>query len=90
MDRALRRLEALMAVADSKGTLLISGTGEAYMLALLKRHPREPLRLAREQRDGQPWFRVLYGNYPDRALAERVMGSLPSELPQRRCQVVTL
>jgi general secretion pathway protein D len=69
---------------------LISGTGEAYMLALLKRHPREPLRLQRDQRDGQPWFRVLYGNYPDRALAERVMASLPSELPQRRSQVVTL
>lgn len=28
MDRALRRLEALMAVADAKGTLLISGTGD--------------------------------------------------------------
>ena len=27
-DRALRRLEALMAVSDSKGTLLISGTGD--------------------------------------------------------------
>lgn len=27
-DRALRKLEALMAVADSKGTLLISGTGD--------------------------------------------------------------
>lgn len=27
-DRALRRLEALMAVADDKGTLLISGTGD--------------------------------------------------------------
>ena len=69
---------------------LISGTGEAYMLALLKRHPREPLRLAREQRDGQPWFRVLYGNYPDRVLADRVLRSLPSELPQRLSKVVTL
>jgi general secretion pathway protein D len=67
---------------------LISGSGEAYMLALLKRHPREPLRLAREQRDGQPWFRVLYGNYPDRALAERVLRSLPSELPHQRARVV--
>lgn len=28
MDRVLRRLEALMAVADSKSTLLISGTGD--------------------------------------------------------------
>ena len=28
MDRALRRLEALMVVADSKATLLISGTGD--------------------------------------------------------------
>jgi ATP-dependent HslUV protease subunit HslV len=28
MDRALRRLEALMAVADSRCTLLISGTGD--------------------------------------------------------------
>jgi ATP-dependent HslUV protease, peptidase subunit HslV len=27
-DRALRKLEALMSVADSKGTLLISGTGD--------------------------------------------------------------
>ena len=27
-DRALRRLEALMSVADAKGTLLISGTGD--------------------------------------------------------------
>lgn len=27
-DRALRKLEALMAVADAKGTLLISGTGD--------------------------------------------------------------
>lgn len=27
-DRALRRLEALMAVADAKGTLLVSGTGD--------------------------------------------------------------
>ncbi|MDA1050017.1 MAG: ATP-dependent protease subunit HslV [Planctomycetota bacterium] len=27
-DRALRRLEALLAVADAKGTLLISGTGD--------------------------------------------------------------
>jgi ATP-dependent HslUV protease, peptidase subunit HslV len=28
MDRALRRLEALMVVADSKSTLLVSGTGD--------------------------------------------------------------
>jgi ATP-dependent HslUV protease subunit HslV len=28
MDRALRRLEALMVVADSKATLLVSGTGD--------------------------------------------------------------
>lgn len=28
MDRALRRLEALMTVADAKGTLLVSGTGD--------------------------------------------------------------
>lgn len=27
-DRALRRLEALMTVADAKGTLLVSGTGD--------------------------------------------------------------
>ena len=28
MDRALRRLEALMSVADAKSTLLVSGTGD--------------------------------------------------------------
>lgn len=67
---------------------LISGTGEAYMQALLKRHPREPLRLEREQRDGQPWYRVFYGAYPDRARADRALHSLPSELPHQRAKVV--
>lgn len=69
---------------------LISGSGEAYMQALLKQHPREPLRLQREQRNGQPWFRVLYGNYPDARLAERALRNLAPELPQRRSQVVSL
>ena len=69
---------------------LISGSGEAYMQALLKQHPREPLRLQREQRNGQPWFRVLYGNYPDARLAERALRNLAPALPQRRSQVVSL
>ena len=31
MDRALRRLEAMMAVADAKTTLLVSGTGDVVL-----------------------------------------------------------
>jgi general secretion pathway protein D len=69
---------------------LLNGSNEAYMQALLKQHPKQPLHLAREQRDGQPWFRILYGNYPDQPLAERVLRSVPAELPQRRAKVVPL
>jgi general secretion pathway protein D len=69
---------------------LLNGSNEAYMQALLKQHPNQPLQLAREQRDGQPWFRILYGNYPDQPLAERVLLTLPAALPQRRAKVVPL
>ena len=69
---------------------LLNGSNEAYMQALLKQHPNQPLQLAREQRDGQPWFRILYGNYPDQPLAERVLRTVPAALPQRRAKVVPL
>jgi len=69
---------------------LLNGSNEAYMQALLKQHPNQPLHLAREQRDGQPWFRILYGNYPDQPLAERVLRTVPAALPQRRAKVVPL
>jgi general secretion pathway protein D len=69
---------------------LLHGNNAAYMQALLKQHPKRPLHLAREQRDGQPWFRMLYGSYPDPLLAERVLRTLPAALPQRRAKVVAL
>ncbi|MBX9915407.1 MAG: type II secretion system secretin GspD [Pseudomonadaceae bacterium] len=76
--------------AQRYGIELLNGSNEAYMQALLKQHPSQPLHLAREQRDGQPWFRMLYGNYPDQPLAERVLRTLPSALPQRSAKVVPL
>jgi general secretion pathway protein D len=69
---------------------LVSGTNEAFMHALLKLHPTLPLRVVRYTRKGQPWFRVLYGNYPDRQLAELVRRKLPAELPQQRANTVPL
>jgi general secretion pathway protein D len=69
---------------------LLHGNNEAYMQALLKQHPKQPLHIARAQRDGQPWFRMLYGNYPSPSLAERVLRSMPAALPQRRAKVVPL
>lgn len=69
---------------------LLHGNNAAYMQALLKQHPKQPLHLAHEQRDGQPWFRMLYGNYPSSSLAERVLPTLPAALPQRRAKVVPL
>lgn len=69
---------------------LVAGTSEAYMHALLKLHPNLPLRVVSHTRNGQLWFRVLYGNYPDRQLAEQVRHKLPAELPQRRAKTVPL
>ena len=69
---------------------LISGSSEAYMQALLKVNPREPLRIERSERDGQPWFSVLYGNYPDSSVAERARRNMAAALPRQRSKVILL
>ena len=60
------------------------------MQALLKVNPREPLRIERSERDGQPWFSVLYGNYPDSSVAERARRNMAGALPRQRSKVILL
>lgn len=69
--------------------LLVEGSSEAYMRTLIQQHPREPLRLAQQERNGQPWFRIYYGDYAQAELAERALRQLPESLPRRRGSVVT-
>lgn len=78
------------APAQRYSIALIEGSSEAYMRMLLAQHPKEPLRLQQEQRGGQPWYRIFYGNYPRADMAERALRSLPDSLPKHRGQVVTL
>ena len=78
------------APAQRYSIALIEGSSEAYMRMLLAQHPKEPLRLQQEQRGGQPWYRIFYGNYPRADLAKRALRSLPDSLPKHRGQVVTL
>lgn len=69
---------------------LVDGSNEAFMHALLKLHPKLPLRVVSATRDGQTRFRVLYGYYLDQQLAEQARQQLPAELPQRRAKIVPL
>lgn len=69
---------------------LVEGRGEAYMQALIKQHPTQPLHLKRSQRNGQDWFTVLYGDYPQAELAELAKRDLPANLPNQRSKVVPI
>ncbi len=69
---------------------LIEGSNEQYMRALMARHPGEPLRIQRSQRDGRDWYRMFYGDYPQADLAERALHNLPATLPSHRGQVTAL
>ncbi len=70
--------------------VVIEGSSETYMRALMAQHPKEPLRLQHEQRDGQDWYRVFYGNYPRAELAERALQNMPASLPRHRAKVLVL
>jgi len=69
---------------------LIEGSSEAYMRTLIAQHPKEPLHLRQEQRNGQEWYRMFYGDYPRAELAGRALRDLPSSLPSHRGKVVAL
>lgn len=66
----------------------IEGSNEAFMQALLKLHPGQPLRLLSGERDGQPWFRMVYGDFADAVAAQEALPKLPKQLPQRDIKVV--
>lgn len=66
----------------------IEGSNEAFMQALLKNYPGQPLRLLSGERNGQPWFRMVYGDFADAAAAQQALPQLPKQLPQRDVKVV--
>ncbi|WP_285962399.1 type II secretion system secretin GspD [Pseudomonas tohonis] len=81
---------AVPPVAQRYSINLIEGSNEQYMRALMARHPGEPLRIQRSQRDGRDWYRMFYGDYPQADLAERALHNLPATLPSHRGQVTAL
>ena len=70
--------------------LITEGSSEVYMRTLIERHPKEPMRLEQEQRAGQPWFRIMYGNYAQADVADFALRNLPEGLPRHRSKVVAL
>jgi general secretion pathway protein D len=67
---------------------LVSGSSEAFMRALIDRHPKEPLRLLKTAQDGQDRYAVVYGDYANRQTAQRALHQLPPHLPQRSAKVI--
>jgi general secretion pathway protein D len=68
---------------------LTEGSSEAFMQALIERNPGQPLRLLRGERDGQPWFRMVYGDFADVKAAQQAAQQLPHQLPQRDVRVIS-
>ncbi len=65
---------------------LVEGSNQAFMQALLSRHPDQPLRL--QQREGGTRYALLYGSYPNRELAVKALALLPEQLPSRTAAAV--
>jgi general secretion pathway protein D len=53
------------------------------MQAILERHPKQPLRLVERELNGERQFALLYGSYPNRAMALKALADLPEQLPAR-------
>jgi general secretion pathway protein D len=80
-------------VPESKqrfSVVLIEGSNESYMRALIAQHPKEPLRLQHSRRNNQDWYRVFYGEYPRADLAESALRSMPVTLPRQRGRVTAI
>lgn len=67
---------------------LVEGSSEAFMRALIERHPGLSLRLRRELRDGQELFAVEQGDYLDPEQARRALAELPESLPRGKARVI--
>ncbi len=67
---------------------LVEGSSEAFMRALIGRHPGLSLRLRRELRDGQELFAVERGDYLDPEQARRALAELPESLPRGKARVI--
>ena len=67
---------------------LVEGSSEAFMRALIERHPGLSLRLRRELRDGQELFAVERGDYLDPEQARRALAELPESLPRGKARVI--
>lgn len=62
---------------------LVGVQEEAAILAFIKRHGlKGQLAYFKSQRQGRPWFSLLYGVFPDRKAAIKAKGQLPAPLAQ--------
>nr|BBJ02860.1 hypothetical protein YBY_07080 [Marinobacter nauticus] len=60
---------------------LVAGHQERTILNVLDRQPDNPqLSYTLGERLGQPWFMLVYGEYPSRESAREASGRLPSAL----------
>ena len=78
------------AAAQRYSVALLEGSNEAYMRSFIEMHPRDPLHMRRELRDGQPWYRIYYGNYINAELAQKALLHMTDSLPRQRGKVVPL
>ncbi len=62
-------------------TIQLMGVYErARLQSILNRHLDQPLDIIQTERNGRPWFVLLFGAYPDKAAAQRELARIPADL----------
>ena len=62
-------------------TIQLMGVYERSRLqVILNKHLDQPLDIVQTERNGRPWYVLLYGSYPDKATAQRELPRIPADL----------
>lgn len=62
-------------------TIQLMGVYERERLdAIVRSYPDQPLDIVQTERNGRPWFVLLYGAYNDKSAARRQISRIPSDL----------
>lgn len=62
-------------------TIQLMGVYERPRLeAIIRRYSDQPLDIVETERNGRPWFVLLYGTFANKEAAKRQLGRIPSEL----------
>jgi DamX protein len=76
--------EQLLGMPPTHFVLQIMGSDDAARVRSFAARSRASLRLYRKLHNGREWYALVYGDYPDRASAERAVAALPRELSGMR------